>query len=146
MSLHTRGSSCAKAVACAFARETGMDEGLTHRLASTLGAGFGRKQYLCGALSGGALVLGLLYGNTEPEDAPGKERAYSIVNTYLTEMEERLGSSSCRELLGVSIATAREREDAKASGVFTRVCANAIRESAAWLEKHMESIQARQHG
>ena len=76
LALHAGGSSCSQAVFSAFAEDFGLDPKTAHKLAACLGAGLGRQQLVCGAISGGALVLGLALGNEGGADQAGKERAY----------------------------------------------------------------------
>ena len=56
--LHTKGYNCAQAVACAFAPLMGADEDLCFRMAEGLGGGIATHTETCGALLGGAAVLG----------------------------------------------------------------------------------------
>ena len=60
---------------------------------------------VCGALSGGALAIGLLYGQDEEEAV-----------TYLTEQfmhrfEERNGAIRCRDIIGFNINTIETSAD-----------------------------------
>lgn len=133
--LFSEGSNCAQAVLGAFALEVGLDSGEAIRLSAGLGAGFGRKQCLCGAVSGGAVILSCRYGSTDPFDGAAKEKAYAAVNQFITAMEDTLGSVNCREILGVSISTPEERQAAKQQGLFDTVCANCVRQAALYLEE-----------
>jgi C_GCAxxG_C_C family probable redox protein len=56
------GYNCAQAVLDAFRDEASLDEDLALKMATGLGAGMGRKQEVCGAVTGGVLVLGLRHG------------------------------------------------------------------------------------
>jgi C_GCAxxG_C_C family probable redox protein len=47
------GYNCAQAVLDAFRDEAGLDEDLALKIATGLGAGMGRKQEVCGAVTGG---------------------------------------------------------------------------------------------
>ena len=69
-----QGFNCAQSVAVAFAPELGMSEEQVLRLASGFGAGVGRLREVCGAFGGVVLVLGALYGNTDPA---GKTATYA---------------------------------------------------------------------
>jgi C_GCAxxG_C_C family probable redox protein len=62
------GYNCAQAVLDAFRDETGLDEDLALKIATGLGAGMGRKQEVCGAVTGGILVLGLRHGRGRADD------------------------------------------------------------------------------
>lgn len=70
---HKQGYNCAQSVAGAFADLTGT---APEQLMAAMG-GFGRRrggshEELCGAVSGGVLVLSLLHPHTDGEDRAGK--------------------------------------------------------------------------
>jgi len=54
-----RSYNCSQAVLHAFRDEAGLDEDLALKIATGLGAGKGRKREVCGAVTGGIVVLGL---------------------------------------------------------------------------------------
>ena len=53
------GYNCAQSVLYAYGPELGMDGETALKVATGLGAGMGRRGEVCGALTGGILVLGL---------------------------------------------------------------------------------------
>ena len=61
--LFVGGYNCAQAVAVAFRDVTGLSEEFSARMAVSFGGGLGRLREVCGAVSGMALVAGLLYGS-----------------------------------------------------------------------------------
>lgn len=87
------GWNCAQAVALAFAEETGLDKETLSRLALPLGGGVGRLREICGAFTGAAMCLGLLY----PEE--GKDEIYARVQKLYASFTEKTGSGICFELL-----------------------------------------------
>jgi C_GCAxxG_C_C family probable redox protein len=67
-------------------------------MATCFGGGYGRcKDELCGALAGGAMALGLLFGR----DAPGAnwDTAAKLSAALRQRVIERYGSPTCRVLL-----------------------------------------------
>lgn len=64
---HRKGYNCCQAVVCTFAEETGIDESLLYRMGEGFGAGMGTALGVCGAISGAAMLAGLVHsdGNTE---------------------------------------------------------------------------------
>lgn len=135
--LFSEGSSCAQAILEVFGPLVGVESGLAHKMGAGLGAGVGRKQYLCGAVNAGAIILSLQYGSTDPADTGAKERAYGAVRDFLTTMEAELGSCDCREILGVSIETAEERREAQQQGLFDTVCRNCVQKAAEYLAQEL---------
>jgi C_GCAxxG_C_C family probable redox protein len=73
-------------------------DGLVPRVATCFGGGLGRCQdELCGALAGGAMALGLLYGRDRPGGSC--ETAHTLAASLRQQFIERHGSSTCRALL-----------------------------------------------
>ncbi|HSV56981.1 MAG TPA: C-GCAxxG-C-C family protein, partial [Magnetospirillaceae bacterium] len=120
--LHASGSNCAQSVLEVFAADLGVDPGQAHRLTACLGAGLGRRQLLCGAISGGALALGAAFGSEDGSDLETKELCYGIVWDYLRRLEESTPSTECRAILGVDISTAEGREKSARLGLAAKMC------------------------
>jgi C_GCAxxG_C_C family probable redox protein len=128
--LHASGSNCAQSVVCAFAEELGIDFVTAHRYATCLGAGFGRRQLVCGAVSGGALALGAALGNDTGADLETKEKCYATVSRFVGAIEAEFGCSDCATLLGVDLNTESGRAEVKAKGLNVSVCERIIGRSA----------------
>ena len=135
LALHASGSNCAQSVLCAFSDKVGFDFAQAHRFTTCMGAGLGRRQLLCGAVSGGALAIGAALGNDSGADLAAKERCYGIVNDYVAKLEAEFGSSDCRTLLGVDISTEAGRAEVKARGLGAAVCDKIIARAAELAQK-----------
>lgn len=133
--LHASGSNCAQSVLCAFSGKFNFDFTQAHRLTTCMGAGLGRRQLLCGAVSGGALALGAALGNESGEDLATKERCYALVAGYIATLEAEFGCTDCRGLLGVDISTEAGRAEVKARGLGASVCDRIISRSVELVEQ-----------
>ena len=100
--LFKNGYNCAQAVACAFCDLTGIDENTAYTLASSFGGGLGRLREVCGAVSGMAMVAGLLYGYTKDDEPIKKAEHYKLIQTLANKFKEKAGSIVCRELLNTN--------------------------------------------
>ena len=69
--------------------------------------GMSRTAGLCGALVGGVMALGLLYGRKSSDDSPKK--IYALSERLVRDFEKHLGSRNCSDILGCDIST-REGE------------------------------------
>lgn len=125
-------SACSQSVAVAFAEEMGLDPALVHKLATGFGGGMGRKQYTCGVITSGVFVISAIHGSSGPEEAEKKAETKRITDEFINAFEKRKGSSSCRELLGVSLGEAREQN------LFSTICADCVRVAAEELEKALQ--------
>lgn len=94
-----KGYNCAQAVALAFKDEIGLDEETIAKLTSSFGGGLARLREVCGTISGGAFVLGILKGYAAPSDNKSKSEHYARVRELTSRFSEKCGSYICRELL-----------------------------------------------
>jgi len=99
LTLFDEGYACSQAVLLAFADQLKLDETSAKLIASTFGGGMGRLRQKCGAVTGGFMVLGLAYGNTDPKDMDTKLAAYNKVQELNRQFEEINGTSICAEIL-----------------------------------------------
>ena len=84
----------------AFEDLTGLDRDTALKLSSSFGGGIGRMREVCGAVSGMMMVLGLLYGYTDPgEKDCNKRNHYRNVQALAGTFREEVGSIICREIL-----------------------------------------------
>lgn len=97
--LFTQGYNCSQSVAIAFSDLTGLDVESSAKLASSFGAGMGCLREVCGAVSGMFLVLGILYGYSDPENVQGKREHYAAVQQLAEKFRAEAGSIICREIL-----------------------------------------------
>ncbi|MCR5484036.1 MAG: C-GCAxxG-C-C family protein [Clostridiales bacterium] len=94
--LFLKGYNCAQAVAASFADVLGMPEDVLLKSSCAFGGGFARQRYVCGALSGAGMVLGLLYTDPSPD---GKKSNYQLVRGFSDSFKDEFGSIICSELL-----------------------------------------------
>lgn len=92
------GANCAEAVWQAYAQELGINQEeleLGNRLAGGFGGGAGVED-LCGAVAGGIIALGYIYGR-RPEE-PRNPMLRNSCQDFCRQAEQELGSLHCRDL------------------------------------------------
>jgi len=99
LSYFDEGFACSQSVLLAFAEELDLNENAAKLISSTFGGGMGRLRQKCGAVTGGFMVLGLAYGNSDPKDMDTKLAAYKKVRELNHLFEDIHGTSICSELL-----------------------------------------------
>lgn len=99
LALFDEGYACSQSVLLAFAKEFNLNEETAKLISSTFGGGMGRLRQKCGAVTGGFMVLGLRFGNTDPKDMVTKTAAYTKVRALNQQVEEMHGTSNCFEIL-----------------------------------------------
>jgi C_GCAxxG_C_C family probable redox protein len=99
LSLFDEGYACSQAVLLAYSNQFKLDETTAKLIASTFGGGMGRLRQKCGAVTGGFMVLGMAYGNTDPQDMETKLAAYNKVQDLNRQFEEINGTTICAVIL-----------------------------------------------
>lgn len=97
---HKAGYNCAQSVAAVFSDMTGVSLETAVAAAGGFGGGCGGSQSeLCGAVSGGVLVLSWLNPHTVAGDAAAKKRVYELTKEFRQRFETVFGKTRCGELL-----------------------------------------------
>jgi C_GCAxxG_C_C family probable redox protein len=129
------GFSCSQAICLAYGDEFGLSPSDAARVAAGFGGGMARTDRICGAVTGGVMVLGLAYGGTGAEDRIEKEATYAAVQEFLAAFETAHGSISCTELLGYNLGKPAEAAAAREAGAVPRVCPGLVRSTGLLLEE-----------
>ena len=93
------GFNCAQSVLWSYAQELHFEPDCALRIANGFGAGMGRKQEVCGAISGAIMVIGLLYGRGEHDGLERHENTYALVQKLIDAFVDKFGTICCKELL-----------------------------------------------
>lgn len=136
----TEGLSCSQVVLSTFAPEFGLDLELALKVASPFGGGISHTGSICGAVTGGLMVLGLRYGATKGQDKQTKEKTYLIAQDFIKRFKKLNGSILCGALLNYDISDPVILQVARAKHVFDAICPKLIQEAielvACMLDKH----------
>jgi C_GCAxxG_C_C family probable redox protein len=135
---HQRGYGCAQSVLAAFRSEFDLDEETALKIATGFGSGMGRLCEVCGALTGGFMVVGLKWGKAKTDGSKygtETETTYRLVAELANRFKERNGSILCRELIGLDLSKPEERERAVSQGLFKTLCSQYILDSVEILEE-----------
>jgi len=125
------GFNCSQAILSTYSEEFGLDKRTALKIACGLGAGMGRLQNTCGAVSGAYLLIGLMHGQYLIEDTSAKERTYELVQEFSRLFEERNQTTNCRELLGLDLMTCDQQVGMKR---VDEVCPKMVRDAAEIIE------------
>ena len=109
--------NCAQAVIATYADLAGIDEETAMALGSAFGSGMGNMEGTCGALTGAAIVLGLV----KRDKIQARKSMIKIMNDF----HARNGATQCRMLKGVD------------TGRVLRECEDCVADAADLLEQHL---------
>jgi C_GCAxxG_C_C family probable redox protein len=114
-------------VLLAVREATGSEWECVPGVAAGMGGGLGRQGEACGALTGGVLALGLLYGENGPATPEAKEALYRKVQRFADRFAASNGGLRCHDLLGVDLRSDDGRAEFDARHLGDQRCVPAVR-------------------
>ncbi len=134
-----QGYACSQAVALAFSDLIGLDEATIKKIMLPFGGGVGRLRLTCGAVSGIAAVVGMLFA--EAENTPeNKKKTYAITQELCGKFKEEYGSLICAELLAatkVPVQIGGEADPRTQEYYKKRSCGEMVAQAAKILEDYL---------
>ena len=97
--------NCAQSVLSAYAGDYDLEKEKALQVAVGFGAGMGRCQDVCGAVTGSIMVLGLSSGFKEGDGRPKINTVYEKVHRFIDEFAKEKGTIKCRDLLGCDLTS-----------------------------------------
>ena len=125
--------NCAQSVLTAYAADCGLEKDKAIQVAIGFGAGMGRLQETCGAVTGAIMVLGLSSGFKEGDSRDKISDSYARVLRLVNDFSAREGTARCRDLLGCDLSTEEGRKFYKENNLRDR-CRDYIRLSCELLD------------
>ena len=94
-----------------------------------------RKEEVCGAVTGGILVLGLRHGRGSKDDRSAMELTYLKTRELMDEFVKKNGMFICRKLLhGCELTTEEGQKYFKENELLKKVCVPCVQSVAEILE------------
>ncbi len=132
------GYNCAQAIFYAHCEDFQFEKDLALKIASGFGAGMARKGEVCGAISGGIIVLGLKYGSAKEKNRSAKEKTYTKTQELMDQFQKKHGTYICRDLLkGCDLMTKQGQRDFKNNDLINRTCKPCVESVVQILDKIM---------
>jgi len=127
------GLNCAQAVLTAYSPDLNFDKSLALNISCGFGAGMGRLQETCGAVTGSFMVIGIYNGSKYAENNDKKEESYSMIQEFSEKFKRIHGSTDCRSLLKCDLKTEEGQRFARENNLFGTLCEKCISDSIAIL-------------
>ena len=125
------GYNCAQSVLRANCDTYGLDDETALRISSGFGAGIARAQEVCGAVTGGTMVLGLKYGIGKLEPEENNEKVREKTRNFIEEFTKNNGSIRCKELLkGIDLNTQTGQTRFKEEDLFNKTCLQCVKNAS----------------
>jgi C_GCAxxG_C_C family probable redox protein len=98
----------------------------------------GRKEEVCGAVTGGIIVIGSKYGRGEKDDRAAMELTYSKTRELMERFSEKHGSFICRNLIsGCELTTEEGQKKFTDKDLLKNVCVPCVQSVVQILESIM---------
>ncbi len=117
------GYNCAQSVFYSFCEILKMDKNIALKISSGFGAGMGRKGEICGAVTGGIMVIGSKFGRGEKDDQSFSETTYRKTIELMDSFTRKYQTCLCRQLLnGCDLTTEEGRKQFKEKYFRNKIC------------------------
>jgi C_GCAxxG_C_C family probable redox protein len=123
------GLNCAQAVMTAYSDHLSFDNSLALSVSCGFGAGMGRLQETCGAVTGSYMVLGIYNSGKFADNKDRKEETYSMVQKFSEKFISINGTTNCKSLLKCDLRTEEGQRFAKENNLFGTLCEKCISDS-----------------
>ena len=128
--------NCAQSVLSVYAGDYGLEKDKALQVTVGFGAGMGRHQDVCGAVSGAIMALGLSSGFKEDDGRPKINAVYEKVHRFIDEFSKEKGTIKCRYLLGCDLTTEEGQKFFKEHNLRSN-CQDYIRLCCKLLDKYL---------
>jgi C_GCAxxG_C_C family probable redox protein len=130
------GFNCAQAVLYAFCDNIGMDKNTALKTTCGFGAGMGRKQEICGAITGGIIAIGAKYGRGDDDDITATDNTYAKTRELMNRFQAKHGTCMCLQLLhGCNLMTEKGQKYFKEKDLKNKICKGCVRDVAQIVEE-----------
>jgi C_GCAxxG_C_C family probable redox protein len=122
------GYNCAQSVFYSFCEILKLDKNTALKLSSGFGGGMGHKGEVCGAVTGGIMVIGSKFGRGEKDDQSFSEITYQKTTELMDKFTGQHGTCLCRQLLnGCDLATEEGRKQFKENDLKNKICLGCVK-------------------
>ena len=130
------GYNCAQSVFYAFCDVLNFEKDLALKMTCGFGAGMGRKEEVCGAVTGGIVVIGTKYGRGEKDDRSATELTYQKTKELMERFAEKHGTYICRKLINDCELTSEEgQKQFKENDLLNTICKPCVQSVVEILEE-----------
>ncbi len=129
------GLNCAQSVLLAYSEDYQIDLKMALGIASGFGAGMGRLQETCGAVTGSFMALGIISSKENPGN---EELICSRVQIFGDKFIFLHDTLDCKSLLNCDLKTMEGRKYFEDNNLCEKVCKQCIRDSITIIEELIE--------
>jgi C_GCAxxG_C_C family probable redox protein len=123
------GLNCAQSVLTAYSDDIGFDNNLALAISCGFGAGMGRLQETCGAVTGSFMVLSVFNSLKYTDERNKKEETYFMIQKFRDKFKSIHGSLDCKTLLNCDLNTKEGQLYLEENNLHESVCEKCISDS-----------------
>ena len=120
------GYNCAQSVLKAFSEDLNLNEAQALNMASGFGAGMGRLQETCGAVTGAFMVIGLYNSLAFQLNENRNDITTKMIQEFQIRFKAKHGTTACKELLNCDLNTDEGQSMFQEKNLHKKVCQKCI--------------------
>ena len=133
------GLNCAQAVITAYSDSLKFDYKQALCLSCGFGAGMGRLQETCGAVTGAFMIIGFYNCRKYSDNKERKSETYNMVREFAARFKEKNGCTDCRTLLGCDLTTEEGQIYLKEHNLHETICERCVLDAISIADKLISS-------
>jgi C_GCAxxG_C_C family probable redox protein len=120
------GLNCAQSVLTAYTDELNVDNSLAMSISCGFGAGMGRLQQTCGAVTGAFMAIGIYNCKKFTDNKDRKENTYAMIQRFNDNFKSIHGVTDCKSLINCDLRTEEGRRYLAENNLHEKVCEKCI--------------------
>jgi C_GCAxxG_C_C family probable redox protein len=129
------GLNCAQSVIGTFSDQYGIDKDTALMLSCGFGAGMGRLQETCGAVTGSFMAISIHICKNVTGNKERKEQSYSLIREFDRRFKEIHGSCRCADLLKIDLKTPEGQHEFHDKKMNEEICEKCIADAVGIVEE-----------
>jgi len=134
INLFNSGFNCSQSVFSACSDYLNLDNKIALSVACGFGAGMGRLQGTCGAVTGAYMVLGVYCSNKFMDNRERKEKSYLMIQDFNRRFIEKHNTTECKTLINCNLRTEEGQKKFHLDNLSETVCEICIKDSIQFLQ------------
>ncbi len=126
--------NCAQAVLGAFSDQYQIDKNTAYSISCGFGAGMGRLQETCGAVTGSFMVLGLHNSKNHTDNKQRKDLTYGMIQEFEKRFKKIHGTIKCADLLNIDLRTDEGQQLFHDQQMSVHICEKCIADAVTIVE------------
>jgi C_GCAxxG_C_C family probable redox protein len=128
------GLNCAQSVIGVYSEKYGIDKSTAFMMSCGFGAGMGRLQETCGAVTGSFMTIGLHICRKVSDNKERKEQSYALIREFDHRFKELHGTCRCADLLKLDLKTPEGQHEFHEKNMHETICEKCIEDAVKIVE------------